>query len=156
MFDPTTLLGFHTIVSLLALVTGLPLVAAMAGGRSWPRMASLTLLLLFLTSASGFLFPFDKVLPSHIVGALSLLALALAAWARWGAGLRDRWHGHYVAAVFTAVWLDAFVALVQAFLKVPALHAIAPTQQSPGFVLAQSLLLAVFVWLGLRAWRRLR
>lgn len=156
MFDPTTLLGFHTIVSLLALVTGLPLVAAFAGGRPLPALSSLTLLLLFLTSATGFLFPFEKMLPSHVVGVLSLLALALAAWARWGAGLRGRWHRCYVVALVTAVWLDAFVALVQAFLKVPSLHTIAPTQQSPGFVLIQTLVLALFVWLGLRGWRRLR
>lgn len=156
MFDLQTFTILHTAISLVALVAGIALLLGMAGGRALPGLASFTILTLVLTSATGFGFPFVKFLPSHAFGILSLLVLAVTVWARWGKQLVGGWRTAYGASLAFAVYLDAFVAVVQAFLKVPALNAIAPTQQSPGFIVAQTVLLVVFVALGFAVVRGLR
>jgi hypothetical protein len=50
--------------------------------------------------------------------------------------------------------LNCFVAVVQAFEKVPFLESLAPTQTEPPFVIAQVILLALFIWLGIAALRK--
>lgn len=50
-----------------------------------------------------------------------------------------------------ALYLNVFVAVVQAFLKIPALHALAPNGNEPPFAIAQGVVFALFVWLGVRA-----
>ena len=148
MFDLHTFTIIHTAISLAALVAGLLLLTGLAAGRLLPGLGTLTILLLVLTSATGFGFPFVKFLPSHAFGILSLAVLALTVWARWGKQLAGGWRSAYGMGLSFAVYLDAFVGVVQAFLKVPALTAIAPTQQSPGFIVAQGVLLLAFVALG--------
>jgi hypothetical protein len=156
MTDLQTFTLIHVVISLLALVTGLPLLITFARGRLQPALATATIVLLLATSVTGFLFPFVKLLPSHLFGVLSLIALAVTIHARWGKQLAGGWRTAYVGTLAFALYLDAFVAVVQAFLKIPALAAIAPTQQSPGFVAAQGALLIAFVVLGLAATRGLR
>lgn len=156
MTDLQTFTLIHVVISLLALVTGLPLLFAFAKGRLQPALATATIGLLLATSVTGFLFPFVKLLPSHLFGVMSLLALAVTIHARWSKQLAGGWRTAYVGTLAFALYLDAFVAVVQAFLKIPALAAIAPTQQSPGFVIAQGALLVAFVALGLAATRGLR
>lgn len=151
MFDLQTFTVVHTAISLVALVAGIALLLGMAGGRAMPGLASLTILTLVLTSATGFGFPFEKFLPSHAVGILSLLILAVTIWARRASRMAA-----YAISLTVAVYFDAFVAVVQVFLKVPALNAIAPTQQSPGFIVAQAVLLLAFAALGLAVLRGLR
>jgi hypothetical protein len=156
MFDLQTLTIVHTLISLAALGTGLPLLFAFAAGQQKPALASATIALLLATSLSGFLFPFVKFLPSHAFGVLSLILLAATVWARRRRRLTGGWLTVYTATLSIAIYLDAFVGVVQAFLKIPGLHALAPTQQSPGFIIAQTLLLVGFVALGLAAVRGLR
>ena len=146
----------HVLISLAALFTGIPLLLAWRGGKPLPGLATATIVLLLLTSLSGFLFPFVKFLPSHAFGVLSLLILPLTIYARWGRRLAGRWVTIYGAGLAFAIYLDAFVALVQAFLKIPPLHALVPSDQSPGFALGQGLLLVIFLALGLTAVRGLR
>jgi hypothetical protein len=156
MFDLQTYTLIHVLISLVALFTGLPLLLAFAAGRTRPGLASLTIVLLVLTSATGFGFPFLKFLPSHAVGVLSTLVLAVTIYARWSRQLAGAWRTAYGLTLAVAVYLDAFVALVQAFLKIPALNALAPTQQSPGFIIGHSLLLIAFIALGIASLRGLR
>jgi len=52
-----------------------------------------------------------------------------------------------VVTAAMALYLNCFVAVVQSFLKIPALHALAPTGSEPPFVVAQSVVLAIFIWL---------
>lgn len=151
MFDLQTFTIIHVAISLVALVAGIALLLGMAGGRALPGLASFTILTLVLTSATGFGFPFEKVLPSHVVGVLSLAALVVTIWARRAGRLVA-----YAVSLTVAVYFDAFVTVVQAFLKIPALNAIAPTQQSPGFIVAQTVLLVAFVALGFAVVRGLR
>lgn len=156
MFDLQTFTVLHVAISLIALVAGLVLLPGFAAGRLQPGLASFTILMLVLTSATGFGFPFEKILPSHAVGVLSLVALAVTILARWGRQLAGGWISAYGISLTVAVYFDAFVAVVQAFLKFAALAAIAPTQQSPAFVIAQGLLLLAFVALGVAVVRGLR
>jgi predicted neutral ceramidase superfamily lipid hydrolase len=104
-----------------------------------------------LTSITGFAFPFEHLLPSHKVGFLSLVVLALAIPARYSFHLAGPWRKTYVVAAATALYLNVFVAVVQAFLKVPALKALAPTQKEPPFLVAQLAVLLIFVGLTILA-----
>ncbi len=69
---------------------------------------------------TGFGFPFDRLLPSHKVGIISLVVLAIALLARYGLHLAGRWRRVYVVAAAIALYLNVFVAVTQAFLKIPA------------------------------------
>ncbi len=150
MFDPTTLVGFHTWLSLIALATGLVAVADLLAGRVRGGLTLVYLATAVATDVTGYMFAFTGLLPSHVVGALSLLALAAAIAAR-GAGAASR---TYILGIVASVYLLAFVAVAQAFLKVPALNALAPTQSEPPFAIAQGVLLLAFVALGVAALRR--
>lgn len=156
IFDVTTLVGFHTVVSLIALVAGVLVVFGMVGSATMPGLTALFLATAVITSATGFLFPVDRILPSHIFGVVSLLALAAAIAGRYAFGFAGGWRVTYVLCVVLATYLDAFVAVVQTFLKVPAAHALAPTQTEPPFAIAQGLLLLVFAVLAVLAARRFR
>lgn len=148
MFDLQTFTLIHVLISIAALITGIPLLIAFARGNARPSLATATIVLLVLTSVTGFMFPFTKILPSHVFGVLSLAVLAVTYWARWKASLAGGWRKAYITTLAIAIYLDAFVFVVQAFLKVPALKAIAPTQESPVFAIAQGVLLVIFVGLG--------
>lgn len=153
MFDPTTLTGIHTYISLFAIAAGIAVVAGLVRGLDRPTTAATFLALAFLTSATGFLFPFNGVLPSHVVGAVALLVLVPAIVARYGTGLAGRWLGIYAATAVASLYFLVFVAVAQAFAKVPALQAVAPTQGAPAFAVAQGLVLIAFIGLGVAAVR---
>jgi hypothetical protein len=102
----------------------------------WGRWAVVFLVTTVATSVTGFGFPVDHVLPSHVVGVISLVTLALAILARYGRHFRGAWRGIDVVCVVLAVYLNVFGGVVQAFLKVPALHAVAPHETEPPFVVA--------------------
>jgi hypothetical protein len=106
------------------------------------------------TSVTGFGFPFDHLLPSHKVGIISLVVLAVAILARYAFHLAGAWRWIYVVGAVIALYLNIFVLIVQLFEKVPALRAMAPTQSEPPFLVAQLVVLALFVVLGIFAARR--
>jgi hypothetical protein len=135
-FDVTTLLGFHVVLG--GLVANKRL-------EGWTLIFLATTL---ATSVTGFLFPFQQILPSHIVGAISIVVLALAIVGRYGRHLAGSWRWIYVVTAVTALYLNVFVLVVQLFLKVPELAAIAPTQQDPPFIIAQSVVLVLFIIAG--------
>jgi hypothetical protein len=107
-----------------------------------------------LTSVTGFGFPFDQCLPSHIIGILSLLVLALAILARYVFHLAGRWRWVDVVGASPALSRNAFVLIVQIFLKVPAFKALAPTRKEPPFLIAQLSVMASFIALTILAARR--
>ena len=127
MFDPTTLVGFHTWLSLIALAAGVVVVGGLLGGRSLPGWTGVFLAAAVGTSATGFLFPFTRFLPSHAFGVVALAALAVAILARYRFRLAGAWRWIYIVTAITNVYLLAFVGVVQAFQKAPALQALAPT-----------------------------
>ena len=153
-FDAFTLI--HTALSLIALVTGVVVALGLAGSCTLPAWSAIFFLTAVAASATGFGFPFDHFLPSHWVGVLSLIVLALAILARYAFHYAGVWRWLYVLGVVLAVYFDAFVAIVQAFLKVPALTPLAPTQSEPPFVYAQAAALVVFAVIALLGFVRFR
>jgi hypothetical protein len=73
-----TFTAIHVVISLVGIGTGIVVVAGMLKANPLPAWTAVFLATTVLTSVTGFLFPFEKILPSHIVGALSLLVLAAA------------------------------------------------------------------------------
>jgi hypothetical protein len=59
----------------------------------------------------------------------------------------------YVIAASIALYLNIFVLVVQSFLKVPALHVMAPNGSEPPFLIAQGIVLVLFVMLTVKAVR---
>jgi hypothetical protein len=108
------------------------------------------------TSVTGFGFPAAHLLPSHIVGALSLVALALVCLARYMFRLAGAWRRVYTIGVTVALYLNVFVLVVQLFRRVPALNALAPRQSEPPFAIAQGAVLLLFIALGAAATIRFR
>ena len=146
----------HVIISLIGIVAGLVAVYGMINGKLVEKWTTLFLLTTVLTSVTGFMFPFEHLLPSHKVGAISLVVLAAALLAKYSFHLAGGWRKTYVLTAVLALYLNCFVLVVQLFLKVPALHALAPHGQEPPFLIAQLALLAVFVGLAIAAVRGFR
>jgi hypothetical protein len=61
-----------------------------------------------------------------------------------------------VVTAAIALYFNCFVFVVQSFEKVPALHALAPTQKEPPFAIAQLALMALFIVLTVMAVKRFR
>jgi hypothetical protein len=150
----STFTAVHTILSLIGIFTGLVALHGLLGSRSPGSWTAIFLVTTVLTSVTGYFFPRDQILPSHIVGALSLVLLAIAIGALYGYRLARASRWIYVGTAVAALYLNVFVAIVQAFLKVPALNALAPTQKEVPFVAAQAIALIAFVVLGILAVRR--
>ena len=148
----------HVIISLVAIVAGVIVMFGLLGSNRMPALTATFLLLTILTSATGFLFPFGKLLPSHMVGVLSLVLLAIACIALYGMNLSAAWRSVYVVTAMTSLYLNVFVLIIQAFLKVPALHALAPSvpPSEPPFAVIQGIVLVFFVIVIIGAVRRFR
>jgi hypothetical protein len=144
----------HVIISLAGIGSGLIVLYGMLTAKRLNGWTAIFLTTTVLTSVTGFMFPFEHLLPSHIVGGISLGMLAIAIVARYTFQLRGAWRGTYVVTAALALYLNCFVAVIQAFLKVPALKAMAPTQKEPPFVVAQLAVLLIFVVLTILAARK--
>jgi len=149
----STFTTLHVIISLIGIVAGLVVLLGMLGGRKLDGWTAIFLATTVLTSATGFLFPFNKLLPSHVVGIISLAVLAIALLALYGLHLAGAWRWIYVAAAVLALYLNVFVGVVQAFQKLAFLQPFAPTQTEAPFIVAQVLVLAIFAALGVLAVR---
>src|SRR5262245_23051596 len=131
----TFLTWFHTALSLVMMLAGFVVVAELIKSRSPAGWTSLFLWTGVLTSATGFLFPFTTFLPSHWTGVISLIVLAVTIYARQIAHYAGAMRWIYAVGAVAALYLDVFVGVVQAFLKIPALNALAPTQGEPPFAI---------------------
>ena len=143
----------HVIISLIAIAAGFIVLYQMFGSKVPRGWTALFLGLTALTCLTGYLFPFDKVLPSHIVGAITLVVLAVAGIALYRYRLAGSWRWVYVGSAVLALYLNTFVGVVQSFLKVSFLHALAPTQGAPAFIVAQAIVMLLFVGAGILASR---
>jgi len=137
----------HVLLSLAGIGSGLVVLSGFLTGRLVDRWTAIFLATTALTSITGFGFPFDHLLPSHIVAIMSLVALAFAIPARYRFHLAGAWRWVYVISSAVALYFNVFVLVVQSFEKVPALKALAPTQKEPPFVVAQLLVLLIFATL---------
>ena len=146
----------HVVISLIAIGSGLLVLYGLLIGKRLDGGTAIFLASTVATSVTGFGFAFDHLLPSHKVGILSLMVLAVAIIARYVFHLAAAWRGIYVVCAVVALYLNVFVLVVQLFEKVPALRAMAPTQKEPPFLVAQLVVLGLFVALTIIAAKRFR
>jgi hypothetical protein len=146
----------HVVISLIGIASGLVLAWGLLAGKRLNGWTALFLLSTVATSVTGFGFPFDHLLPSHKVGILSLMVLAVAILARYGFHLAGPWRSIYVVSAVVALYLNVFVLSVQLFQNVPAFKALAPQGSEPPFLITQLVVLALFVLLGIVATIRFR
>ena len=150
--DLQTFTLVHVLLSVIGIVAGLVVVGGLMAGTRLDRWIALFLATTLLTNISGFFFPFRALLPSHVLGALSLLILPVAIVARYGKQLAGGWRTAFVVSTVAALYFNVFVLMVQLFQKMPALVVLAPTQREPVFAVSQLLVLALFVALGRAAY----
>ncbi len=143
-------------LSLIGIATGFVIMLGLLRATQLTGWTAVFLVTTIATSVTGYGFPVDRLLPSHVVGVLSLVVLALAIVALYGLHLRGVWRSVYVVCAALALYFNVFVGIVQAFLHVPALHALAPQQNEPPFVIAQLIVLAGFIVLTILAVKRFR
>jgi hypothetical protein len=135
----------HVVISLIGIVSGLFVAMGMVIGKRLDGMTMVFLVTTVLTSVTGFFFPVHHFMPSHAVGILSLLLLAIAIYARYSRRLAGHWRTAYGITAMISLYLNVFVLIVQSFQKVPALRAMAPTQSEPPFAITQLAALVVFI-----------
>lgn len=152
--DPTALLYPHVALSLIGIISGFVVMRDLLGARFRTHAIWIFLVTTALTSATGYLFQRDHVLPSHIVGAVALLVM-VPTWLAWRPyRLSGGWRRTFVVGASVSQWFNVFVLVAQLFLKVPSLHALAPTGSEPPFAIAQGIVLLMFVAATVIAWRR--
>ena len=144
----------HVVISLVAIVAGLIAVTGMLRSHRMRGWTALFLVATVLTSVTGFMFPFTRLLPSHITGLISIAVLIPTLLGVYVFGLHGPWRWIYVAGALMSLYLNVFVGVVQSFQKLGVLHTLAPTQSEPPFLIAQAIVLALFVGLGVIAVRR--
>jgi hypothetical protein len=152
----TTFTLIHVAISLVAIASGFVVLFGLLTGKRLNRWTALFLATTAATSITGFFFPFHGFTPAIAVGILSLLLLPLAIYARYPRHLAGRLRLTYVGTAMFALYLNVFVLIVQSFLKIPALKALAPTQSEPPFAITQLVVLLAFIALTITASLRSR
>ena len=154
-----SLAGFtvlHLIISMIAIALGFVVAGGILASNRLPVWTAWFLILTILTSATGFLFPFTKILPSHIVAIISLVLLAVAVYALYGKSLVGSWRTIYVVTALLALWFNVFVLIAQSFQKVALLNVYAPTGSEPPFAITQGIVLLFFIFLIVLGIRRFK
>jgi hypothetical protein len=157
----STFVTAHVIISLIGIVAGIIVMFGLLGSNRMPGLTGIFLLFTILTNATGFLIPpllTETLLPSHMIGILSLVLLAVACIALYGMQLSGAWRWIYVVTAMISLYLNVFVLVIQSFLKVPALHALAPSvpPSEPPFAIVQGIVLVFFIIVIIGAVRRYR
>jgi hypothetical protein len=145
---------FHVALSLVGIFTGFVVLFSLLSARQSNCWTAPFLWTTLATSVTGFLFPFHKFLPSHALGIVSLLVLAVTIPALYVFHLAGPWRRTYVIGAVIALYLNVFVLIAQLFMKVPALKALAPTQSEPPFLGTQVVVMLIFIVLGVLAAKR--
>ena len=145
IFGMTTSVFVHVVLSLIGVLSGFVAVFGLLSAKRLDGWTAIFLATTVLTSVTGFFLPAAHLMPSHIVGIISLVLLAFATFALYGRHLSGVWRPIYTVTATLALYLNAFVLIVQSFLKVPLLKAWAPTQAEPAFLLAQGAAFLLFL-----------
>jgi len=144
----------HVVISLVGIMTGFIVVALMLQSAPIAGWNAFFLISTILTSVTGFFFPITAFGPPHVVGAISLVVLAVALVAVYGKKLAGAWRLVYVGCAILALYLNVFVGVVQSFGKFAYLNKFAPTGSEPAFVATQAVVLILFILVGIVAVRR--
>ena len=152
-FTPFT--WFHIVLSLVMLVAGYVVVRDLFRSHIDNTWMAVFLISGVLTNVTGFGFPFSRFTESHYTAIFSLIVLAAAFLALYVFKLAGAWRWVFAISAVLAFYTDALVTIAQIFKKIPALGA--PTASSePQFVITQLLLLAITIWLCVKAYRGFR
>ena len=148
---------FHVAISLAAILSGLIVAYGLVTDRSMPVLTAIFLATTLATSVTGYFFHRDHILPSHILGVISLVLLAAALYGLYLQNLRGIWRGIYIVGAVAGLYFNVFVLIIHSFQKIPFLHALAPTQSTePAFAGTQGAALLLFIVIGILAFRRFR
>jgi hypothetical protein len=145
---------FHVIISLIGIFTGVIAVFGMLSASRLPTWTALFLITTVATSVTGFMLPSASFDAANVVGVISLVVLAIAIVALYVYHLSGAWRWLYVVSSVSALYLNVFVGVVQSFQKVPFLHPLAPNGSEPPFVIAQVIVMVIFVVLGILPTRK--
>jgi hypothetical protein len=145
------MLQFHVAISIVGILSGLAMLYGLLVNRNFTTAIAVFLATTILTSLTGFPLPPFGFDPPRAVGALSLVLLIGAVVAYYGFRLAGAWRWIFVACAVAALYFNVFVLVAQGFMKVPALHELAPTQSEPPFAIVQGIVLLVFIALGIWA-----
>ncbi len=146
----------HLVISMIAIAFGFVVAGGLLSSNKLPGWTALFLITTVLTNMTGFLFPFTKLLPSHVVAIISLVLLAVALYALYGKALAGKWRFVYVVTSMLALWFNVFVLIAQSFQKVALLNVYAPTGTEPPFAITQGVMLAFFILVIVAAVRKFR
>jgi len=147
---------FHVALSLIGIVAGLAAAFGWLHSKLCPKNTAVFLWTTAATVITGFMFPFHGFTPAIGFGIILIPVMAVALYAWYGRKLAGPWRWLYVVSALFSLYLNFFVLVVQAFLKIPALNALAPTQKEPPFAIAQGLTLIGFLVLGYFAVKKFR
>jgi hypothetical protein len=146
----------HVVISVIGIISGLVAVGGLIAGVRLRGWIALFLSTTVLTSVSGFGFAFTALLPSHVVGLISLVVLAIALFALYVKRLAGGWRTAFTVTTVVALWANTFVLMAQLMQKVPAIATIAPGPNAPAFGVTQGLVVLLFVvigWIALKGFR---
>jgi hypothetical protein len=148
----------HVVISLIAIVAGLIVMYGLLVSNRTPGLTGVFLLFTILTNATGFPFPFEGFKPSYAIAILSLVLLAIACIALYGMKLAGAWRWIYLVTAMLSLYFNVFVLVIQSFLKIPALTALAPGNPPTGpvFAAVQGIVLLFFIFVIVRLVRRYR
>jgi hypothetical protein len=135
----------HVLISFIGIGSGIAVVYGMFRSKRLDTITAVFLVSTVLTSVTGFFFPNEHITPGIVIGILSLVVLAIAILARYALHMRGSWRWIYAVTASIALYFNCFVLVAQSFEKVPALHALAPTQKEPPFAVAQLILMVLFI-----------
>jgi len=146
----------HTLITLVAIASGLVMLFGMLGNRAMPAVHAVFLLFSVLTAITGFIIQVTPPTPAVKLGVILSVVLIVALAARYVFRMAGTWRWIYVVTAVLSLYLNCFVLVVQAFLKVPALHAIVPAvpPAGPVFGATQGVVLLFFIVTGFLAARR--
>jgi len=156
IFGLTPFVAFHTAITLVAIVSGLLMLAAMLRNDRADMMTAIFLLFSALTAITGFIIQTKPVTPAVSLGVILSVLTLIALLARYAFAMRGAWRWIFVITALAALWSNCFVLVIQTFLKFPALHALAPGAPpgGPVFGAAQGIVLIGFVVAGFLSLRR--
>ena len=152
----TTFTAIHVLFSLIGIASGLVVLFGLITADAMARSTLIFVVTTLATSVTGFFFPFHGFTPALALGIVSVIILIAVILARYRFRLSGGWRWVYVVSAVAALYLNSFVLVVQAFLKIPSLHALAPKGSEPPFAVAQAFVLIFYVVTGAIAAKRFR
>lgn len=146
----------HVVISLAAIASSFVVMIGMTRNQRLEKWSAFCLAATALTSLTGFGFPIKGWTPGLVFGVVSLILLAAVYFSRYRMWLIGPWRRVYVVGCMIVFYLNFVVLIVQSFQKIGFLHALAPTQSEPPFLIAQVVSLVAFLVLGVLSFRRFR